>query len=169
VAVLGIGGLGHLGVQYAAKLGYRTVAIARGKEKEALAKKLGAHHYLDTTACDPAAELQKLGGASAILATVSSGEAMSVVIGGLDVEGTLMVLGAGGVLQVAPYVLISGRRAIKGAWSGLAIDSEDTLAFSLRMGVKPMAEVFPLDRVGEAYERMLSGKARFRVVLKMAR
>jgi alcohol dehydrogenase/propanol-preferring alcohol dehydrogenase len=169
VAVLGIGGLGHLAVQYAVKLGYQTVAIARGRDKEALAKKLGAHHYLDTTACDPAAELQRLGGASAILATVSSGEAMSVVTGGLDVEGTLLVIGAGGVLQVTPFVLITGRRSIKGAWSGLAIDSEDALAFSLRMGVRPMVETFPLDRVGEAYDRMLSGKARFRVLLKMAR
>jgi D-arabinose 1-dehydrogenase-like Zn-dependent alcohol dehydrogenase len=165
VAVLGIGGLGHLGVQFAAKMGFQTVAIARGKDKEPLAKKLGARHYIDSQAQDPAAELLKLGGAKVILGTVTSGEAMSAVQGGLAVNGTLMVIGAAESLQASPLLLLSGRRSIKGWYSGTSIDSEDTLSFSLLTGVRSMNEVFPLERVTEAYERMLSGKAQFRAVL----
>ena len=165
VAVLGVGGLGHLGVQFAAKMGFKTVAIARGKDKESLARKLGATHYIDSQAQEPAAELLKLGGATVILATVTSGEAMSAVQGGLAVNGTLMVLGAAGSLEVSPHLLIRGRRSVKGWYSGTSIDSQDTLSFSVHAGVRPMNEVFPLERVAEAYDRMISGKAQFRVVL----
>jgi D-arabinose 1-dehydrogenase-like Zn-dependent alcohol dehydrogenase len=170
VAVLGIGGLGHLGVQFAAKMGYRTVAIARGKDKEALARELGAHDYIDTQAQDPAAALVRLGGAKVVLATVTSGTAMTAVLGGLAVGGRLVVLGAAHEpLEVAPFLLIGGRRSIVGWPSGSSIDSQDTLAFSALTGVRPMTEVFPLARAGEAYEHMMSGKARFRAVLTMAR
>jgi D-arabinose 1-dehydrogenase-like Zn-dependent alcohol dehydrogenase len=165
VAVLGLGGLGHLGVQYAAKMGFRTVGIARGKDKEPLAQKLGVHHYIDSQAQDPAAELQKLGGAKVILATVTNGDAMSAVQGGLGINGTLIVIGAAESLQVSPLLLIAGCRSIKGWYSGTAMDSQDTLAFSVLSGIRSMNEVFPLERVAEAYERMMSGKARFRVVL----
>jgi D-arabinose 1-dehydrogenase-like Zn-dependent alcohol dehydrogenase len=165
VAVLGLGGLGHLGVQYAVKMGFRTVGIARGKDKEPLAQKLGVHHYIDSQAQDPAAELQKLGGAKVILATVTNGRAMSAVQGGLGINGTLIVIGAAESLQVSPLLLIAGRRSIKGWYSGTAMDSQETLAFSVISGVRSMNEVFPLERVAEAYERMMSGKARFRVVL----
>jgi D-arabinose 1-dehydrogenase-like Zn-dependent alcohol dehydrogenase len=165
VAVLGLGGLGHLGVQYAVKMGFRTVGIARGKDKEPLAQKLGVHHYIDSQAQDPAAELQKLGGAKVILATVTNGDAMSAVQGGLGINGTLIVIGAAESLQVSPPLLIAGRRSIKGWYSGTAMDSQETLAFSVISGVRSMNEVFPLERVAEAYERMMSGKARFRVVL----
>jgi D-arabinose 1-dehydrogenase-like Zn-dependent alcohol dehydrogenase len=167
VAVLGLGGLGHLGVQYAAKMGYHTVAIARGKDKQPLALKLGASIYIDSQVQDPAGELQKLGGAKVILATVTSGEAMSAVQGGLAVNGTLMVIGAADSLKVSPLLLLSGCRSIKGWYSGTSIDSEDTLAFSARCGVRSMNETFPLEQANEAYERMMSGKARFRVVLTM--
>jgi D-arabinose 1-dehydrogenase-like Zn-dependent alcohol dehydrogenase len=164
-AVLGLGGLGHLGVQYAAKMGFKTVAIARGPDKEPLARKLGAFHYIDSQAHDPAAELVKLGGAKVILATATSGEAMRAVLGGLAVNGTLMVIGAVGSLEVNPLFLLNGCRSVKGWYSGTSIDSQDALSFSLLSGVRSMNEVFPLERVNEAYERMLSGKARFRVVL----
>jgi D-arabinose 1-dehydrogenase-like Zn-dependent alcohol dehydrogenase len=167
VAVLGLGGLGHLGVQYAVKMGFKTVGIARGKDKEPLARKLGAHHYIDSQAQDPAAELQKLGGAKAILATVTVGDAMSAVQGGLGLNGTLMVIGAAESMKVSPLVLLMGRRSVKGWYSGTAIDSQDTLKFSALTGVRSMNEVYPLERVAEAYERMMSGKARFRVVLTM--
>jgi len=167
VAVLGLGGLGHLGVQYAAKMGYYTVGIARGKDKEALARQLGASVYIDSQATDPAAELLKLGGAKAILATATSGEAMTAVQGGLAVNGTLLVIGAAASMQVSPMFLLSGCRSIKGWYSGTSIDSQDTLAFSARAGVRSMNEPYPLERVSEAYERMMSGKARFRVVLTM--
>lgn len=167
VAILGLGGLGHLGVQYATKMGFRTVAIARGKEKAALAKKLGASVYIDSQTEDPAHELQKLGGASAILATVTVGEAMSAVQGGLALNGTLMVIGAAQSLQVSPLILIGGRRSVKGWYSGTAIDSQDTLNFSVLSGIRSMNESYPLSQVREAYERMASGKARFRVVLTM--
>jgi D-arabinose 1-dehydrogenase-like Zn-dependent alcohol dehydrogenase len=166
-AVLGLGGLGHLGIQYAAKMGYHAVAIARGQDKGPLARQLGASIYIDSQAQDPAAELQKLGGAKVILATVTSGEAMSAVQGGLAVNGTLLTIGAAASMQVSPLLLLSGCRSIKGWYSGTAIDSEDTLAFSARTGVRPMNEMYPLERVAEAYERMMSGKARFRVVLSM--
>jgi len=165
VAVLGLGGLGHLGVQYAVKMGFRTVAIARGKDKEPLARKLGAGHYIDSQSEDPAAELQRLGGANAILATATSGDAMSAVQGGLSANGTLIVIGAAESMQASLLLLISGCRSIKGWYSGTAIDSQDTLAFSVLTGVRSMNEVVPLDRVSEGYERMMSGKARFRVVL----
>ncbi|HJW53097.1 MAG TPA: alcohol dehydrogenase [Burkholderiaceae bacterium] len=165
VAVLGLGGLGHLAVQYAAKMGFRTVGIARGKDKEPLARQLGASVYIDSQAQDPAAELLKLGGAKVILATVTSGEAMSAVQGGLAVNGTLLIVGAAPSIQVSPLLLIVGCRSIKGWYSGTSIDSQDTLAFSARTGVRSMNETFPLERASEAYDRMMSGKARFRVVL----
>jgi D-arabinose 1-dehydrogenase-like Zn-dependent alcohol dehydrogenase len=165
VAVLGLGGLGHLGVQYAAKMGFRTVGIARGKDKEPLARQLGASVYIDSQAQDPAAELHRLGGAKVILATATSGAAMSAVQGGLAVNGTLLVIGAADSLQVSPMLLLTGCRSVKGWYSGTSIDSEDTLAFSARTGVRSMNETFPLERVSEAYDRMMSGKARFRVVL----
>lgn len=166
VAVLGIGGLGHLGIQFAAKMGFHTVAIARGKEKEPLSKELGARRYIDSQTADPAAELTKLGGAKVVLATVTSGKAMTAVIDGLGVDGKLIVLGAAGEpLEVAATQLIAGRRSIVGWPSGSSIDSQDTLSFSALSGVRPMNEVFPLERAAEGYERMVSGKARFRVVL----
>ena len=167
VAVLGLGGLGHLGVQFAARAGYRTVAIARGKDKEPLARKLGAVRYIDSQAQDPAAELGKLGGAKVILATVTNGDAMAAVVGGLATNGALMVIGAAPSLTVSPGQILGGRLAVKGWYSGTSIDSQDTLAFSVLAGVRSMNEVFPLERVDEAYERMASGKARFRVVLTM--
>jgi D-arabinose 1-dehydrogenase-like Zn-dependent alcohol dehydrogenase len=165
VAVLGLGGLGHLGVQYAARMGFHTVGIARGKDKEPLARKLGAAVYIDSASQDPAAELQKLGGAKVVLATVTNGEAMSAVQGGLAVNGTMLIIGVAESMQVAPLPMILGNRSIKGWYSGTSIDSQDTLAFSLRSGVRPMNEIYPLERVAEAYDRMMSGKARFRVVL----
>src|SRR5216110_3367338 len=167
VAVLGIGGLGHLGVQFAAKMGFKTVAIARGKDKEPLAKQLGAHDYIDSQASDPAAELNKLGGAKVMIATVTHSGAMAAVLGGLAPNGVLMVIGAAGPLSVDPILLISGQRSVKGWYSGTSIDSQDTLKFSALAGVQSMNEIFPLERVTEAYERMMSGKARFRVVLSM--
>jgi D-arabinose 1-dehydrogenase-like Zn-dependent alcohol dehydrogenase len=166
VAVLGLGGLGHLGVQYAARSGFRTVAIARGKDKEPLARQLGAGVYVDSEAQDPAKELARLGGARVVLATVTSAKAMSAVLGGLGYDGRLVVLGVPHEpIEVPGIVLISGRRSVAGWASGSAIDSEDTMAFSARFGVRSLNEVFPLDRAPEAYERMMSGKARFRVVL----
>jgi D-arabinose 1-dehydrogenase-like Zn-dependent alcohol dehydrogenase len=168
VAVLGLGGLGHLGVQYAAKMGFHTVGIARGKDKEPLARQLGASVYIDSQAQDPAAELLKLGGAKVILATATSGDAMSAVQGGLAVNGTLLIVGAADSMQVSPLSLLMGCRSVKGWYSGTSIDSQDTLAFSMRAGVRPMNETYPLDRVSEAYDRMMSGKARFRVVLTIA-
>jgi D-arabinose 1-dehydrogenase-like Zn-dependent alcohol dehydrogenase len=165
VAILGLGGLGHLGVQYAAKMGFLTVAIARGQDKEPLAKKLGAHIYIDSTTQDPAQELLKLGGAEAILATVTNGDAMSAVQGGLAVNGTLLLIGAAESMQVSPLQLLTKRQSVKGWYSGTAIDSQDTLAFSARTGVRSMNETYPLERVSEAFEHMMSGKARFRVVL----
>src|SRR5947199_475389 len=142
VAVLGLGGLGHLGVQYAAKMGFHTVGIARGKDKEPLARQLGASAYIDSQAQDPAAELNKLGGAKVILATATSGEAMAAVQGGLAVNGTLVVIGAVPSMQVSPLVLLEGRRSIKGWYSGTAIDSQDAAAFSARTGVRSRNEVF---------------------------
>jgi D-arabinose 1-dehydrogenase-like Zn-dependent alcohol dehydrogenase len=167
VAVLGLGGLGHLGVQYAAKMGFHTVAIARGQDKEPLARQLGAAAYIDNQAQDPARKLQQLGGAHVILATATSGEAMSAVQGGLAVNGTLLTIAAVPSMQVSPRFLLSGCRSIKGWYSGTSIDTQDTLAFSLRTGVRSMNESFPLERVSEAYDRMMSGKARFRVVLNI--
>ncbi len=165
VAILGIGGLGHLGVQFAAKMGFKTVAIARGVDKEPLARELGAWHYIDSQTQDPAAELQKLGGATAIIATVTNGDAMGAAMGGLAAKGTFMILGAAESLNVSPLFLLTGSRSVKGWYSGTSIDSEDTLNFSAISGVRSMNEVYPLERAAEAYERMMSGKARFRVVL----
>jgi D-arabinose 1-dehydrogenase-like Zn-dependent alcohol dehydrogenase len=165
VAVLGIGGLGHLGVQFAAKMGFKTVAIARGQDKEALARKLGAAHYIDSQSKDVSTELQKLGGARVVLATATSGEAMSSVQGGLSANGVLLVIGAAQSLQISPLVLIVGSRSVKGWYSGTSIDSQDTLDFSVLTGVRSMNEVVPLEKAAEGYERMMSGKARFRVVL----
>jgi len=168
VGVLGVGGLGHLGVQFASKMGFNTVAIARGKDKEAFAKKLGAHQYIDSQASDPAAELKKLGGAKVVIATVTNADAMTAVLGGLAPNGALMVIGAPtSPLSVEAIPLILGQLAVKGWYSGTSIDSQDTLKFSASNGVQSMNEIFPLDRVSEAYDRMMSGKARFRVVLTM--
>jgi D-arabinose 1-dehydrogenase-like Zn-dependent alcohol dehydrogenase len=166
VAILGIGGLGHLGVQFAAKMGFRTIAIARGMDKEPLAKKLGASSYIDSKTQDPAAELLKVGGAKVVLATVTNADAMSATLGGLGVNGKLIILGAAAEpLQVAAIPLILGRRSILGWPSGSSIDSQDTLTFSVLTGVRAMTEAFPLERAAEAYEHMMSGKARFRAVL----
>jgi D-arabinose 1-dehydrogenase-like Zn-dependent alcohol dehydrogenase len=168
VAVFGLGGLGHLGVQYAAKMGFYTVAIARGQDKKELATKLGANLFIDSKATDAAAELLKLGGAKAILATVTEGKAMSEIAGGLGIEGTMMVIGAAGPMEVSPIRMLTTSQALKGWYSGTSIDTQDTLAFSARTGVASMNEHYPLSRAAEAYDRMISGKARFRVVLKMA-
>jgi D-arabinose 1-dehydrogenase-like Zn-dependent alcohol dehydrogenase len=167
VAVLGAGGLGHLGIQYAAKMGFKTVGIARGKDKEELVRKLGAHQYIDSQSQDPAVELQKLGGAKVILSTVTNGPAMSAVQGGLAVRGKLMLLGVDSSVEVSPGILIFGGRSVKGWYSGTSIDSQDTLAYSAMTGVRSMNEVFPMEQVAQAYDRMTSGKARFRVVLTM--
>ena len=166
VAVLGIGGLGHLGVQFASRMGFRTVAIARGKDKEPLARQLGAHHYVDSQAGDVSEALQKIGGAKIVLATATSADAMAAPIGGLSVDGRLMVLGADfKPMQLVTAGLIGRRTGIYGWPSGSSMDSEDTLRFSALTGVRPMTEVFPLENVTEAYERMMSNKARFRVVI----
>jgi D-arabinose 1-dehydrogenase-like Zn-dependent alcohol dehydrogenase len=165
VAIVGIGGLGHLGVQFAVKMGFRTVAVARGPDKAPLAKQLGAWRYIDSQARNPGEALLELGGAKVILATVTSGSAVAAVVGGLDIDGKLVIVGAADPLEVAPMYLLGGRRSISGWPSGSAIDSQDTLRFSAFTGVRSMNEVFPLERAAEAYERMMSGKARFRVVL----
>lgn len=166
VAILGLGGLGHLGVQFAAKMGFKTIAIARGSDKEPLAKQLGAHHYIDSRAQDVAAELVKLGGAKIVLATVTNAEAMTATLGALAPNGKLMVLGAPHEpLQVPAFSLIGGRTSVAGWYSGTSIDSQDTLSFSKLSGVRAMIETYPLEKAGEAYDRMMSGKARFRVVL----
>jgi propanol-preferring alcohol dehydrogenase len=166
VAVLGVGGLGHLGIQFASRMGFKTVAIARGGDKASLARKLGAQHYIDSQATDTTGELTRMGGAHVILATVTSGTAMSAVLGGLTVGGKLVIVGAPAEpLEVPALPLIFGRRSIMGWPSGTSIDSQDTLAFSALSGVRPMTEVFPLERAAEGYEHMMSGKARFRVVL----
>ena len=167
VAVLGIGGLGHLGVQFAARMGFNTVAIARGKDKEPLAKKLGAHHYIDSQSSDPAAELNKLGGANVVIATVTNADAMAATLGGLAPNGVLMVIGAAGPVSVDPVLLITGQRSVKGWYSGTSIDSKDALRFSASNDVQSMNEIYPLDRAAEAYDRMMSGKARFRAVLQI--
>jgi D-arabinose 1-dehydrogenase-like Zn-dependent alcohol dehydrogenase len=168
VAILGVGGLGHLGVQYAAKLGFRTVAINRGRDREALARQLGAHLYIDSDERDPAAELQKLGGATAILATAPSGKAMSQAVGGLAPNGTLLVIGAApDPIQEDTVFLLTGSRNVRGWYSGTGIDSQDTLEFSQMTGVASMNEVFPLEKAADAYARMMSGAVRFRAILKM--
>ena len=166
VAVLGIGGLGHLGVQFASKMGFRTIAIARGKDKEPLARQLGAHHYIDSQAGDVAEALRNLGGARIVLATATNADAMAATIGGLSVDGRLIVLGADfKPMQLNGVALIGRRSGIYGWPSGSSIDSEDTMRFSAIAGVRPMTETFPLERAAEAYDRMMSNKARFRVVI----
>ena len=169
VVVHGIGGLGHLGVQYARQMGFKTVALGRGKDKEPLAKKLGAHHYIDSGTDDAAAELQKLGGARVILATAPNAKAISALVDGLSVNGKLVVPAApADPLTVSVMPLITGSRSVAGWYSGTAKDSQDTLEFSALTGVHPMIEKYPLSRVAEAYEQMHSGKVRFRVVLTMS-
>jgi D-arabinose 1-dehydrogenase-like Zn-dependent alcohol dehydrogenase len=188
VAILGIGGLGHLGIQFAAKMGFKTIAIGRGKDKEEMVKKLGAIHYIDSQSRNVVEELVKFGssnsssntenggtaavvvegtgGAKVILATAPSGKAMSEVLGGLSVNGKLIVIGASDEsIEVPPLLLISGRRSIVGWPSGNSIDSQDTLSFSVQSGVRSINQVFPLERAPEAFELMMSGKARFRCVL----
>jgi D-arabinose 1-dehydrogenase-like Zn-dependent alcohol dehydrogenase len=165
VAVLGIGGLGHLGVQFAAKMGFETVAIARGADKGPLAKQLGARHYIDSASQNPAEELTRLGGAAVILATATSGKALAASLGGLAIGGKMIILGAADPFEVSPQQLLGGRRSVVGWPSGRSIDSQDTLRFSALTGVRSMNEVFPLERAAEAYDRMMSGHARFRVVL----
>lgn len=168
VAVHGIGGLGHLGVQYARQMGFHTVAVGRGKDKEPLAKKLGAHRYIDSGAGNAAKELQKLGGARVILGTAPNARAISEMVDGLGINGTLLVPAApGDPLTVNVMPLISGRRSVAGWYSGTARDSQDTLEFSALSGVHPMIEKYSLGQVAEAYEQMHSGKARFRVVLSL--
>jgi D-arabinose 1-dehydrogenase-like Zn-dependent alcohol dehydrogenase len=168
VAVQGVGGLGHLGIQFAQKFGYRVAAIGRGPENAALAKKLGAHLYIDSGATDAAAELQKLGGARVILATAPSSKAMSALINGLGANGRFMVVGATmDPIEVTPIQLIMGMRSLQGWASGIPTDSEDTLRFAEMTGVRPMIEKFPLEKAAEAYARMMSGKAQFRAVLTM--
>jgi D-arabinose 1-dehydrogenase-like Zn-dependent alcohol dehydrogenase len=166
VAVLGVGGLGHLGVQFAVRLGLETVAIARGSEKEPLARELGAHHYIDSTAADPAQALLELGGVDLILSTVTSSDAMAAAFGGLRPAGKLLVVGASmDPIGVPAAALIGGSKAIVGHASGTSRDSEDTLAFSVLSGVRPMIETMPLESAAEAYDRMITGKARFRMVI----
>ena len=168
VAIQGIGGLGHLAVQFAAKSGYHTVAISRGADKEAFAKELGAHEYIDDANGDAADQLQKLGGAKVILATAPSGKAISGLLGGLKYKSKLLIVAApNDNINVSALPLILGSREIAGHYSGYSKDSEDTLNFAALTGVRPKVEVFPLAQVNEAYERMMSNKARFRVVLKM--
>ena len=169
VAVQGIGGLGHLGVQYARKMGFQTVALGRGKDKGPLAKELGAHHYFDSNVVDPVKELQKLGGARVILATAPSAKAISSVVEGLAVDGNLLIPAApNDPLTISVMPLLMGRRQISGWYSGTARDSQDTLEFSAHADVHPMIEKFPLSRAAEAYEQMHSGEVRFRVVLTMS-
>ena len=166
VAILGVGGLGHLGIQFAARMGFKTIAIARRKDKEEMVKRLGAILYIDSESQNAVEELTKLGGAKVILGTVPSGKAMSAVLGGLGVNGKLIVIGASNeLLQVPINPLLSGRQSIQGWSSGTSIDSQDTLSFSALSGVRSMNEIFPLERASEAYGLMMSGKARFRAVL----
>jgi D-arabinose 1-dehydrogenase-like Zn-dependent alcohol dehydrogenase len=166
VAILGVGGLGHLGIQFAAKLGFRTVAIARGTDKEQLARELGAHEYVDSTAGDPGEALMALGGAQVVLSTISSGAANTEVIGGLAPRGKLLVVGASmDPIEASPLALIGANASVAGHASGSSMDSQDTLAFSSLQGIRPRIETMPLERAGEAYDKMMAGDARFRMVL----
>ena len=168
VAVQGIGGLGHLGIQFARRMGFRTVALGRGREKEQLAKELGAHVYVDTAVDDAVAVLQRLGGARAILATGTSGNAMGPLVSGLTARGKFIVVGVpGDQIQISAYSLVFGGRSIYGALTGTPIDNEDTLAFSVLENIRPMIETVPLEQAADAYARMMQGKARFRIVLTM--
>ena len=169
VAVQGVGGLGHLAIQFANKFGYNVAAVSRGRENADLVRKLGAHHYIDGQASNAAEELQKLGGARVILATAPSGKAMTALFDGLGIDGRMTVVGAGmDPIQVTPLQLIRGRRGLQGWPSGTSTDSEDTLKFAVLSGVRAMIEKYPLERANEAYERMMSGKAEYRVVLTMS-
>src|ERR1700682_2800614 len=166
VAVQGIGGLGHLGVQFARHMGFRTVAIGKGREKEKLAKDSGAHVYIDTAVDDAAAVLQRMGGARAILATAPSGDAMGPLVSGLAARGKLIVVGVpGDPIQLNAFPLVFGGRSVYGSLTGTPIDAEDTLAFSVLENIRPMIETFPLEKAADAYARMMEGKARFRMVL----
>jgi alcohol dehydrogenase len=167
VAIHGVGGLGHLGIQFAARSGFRTVAINRGRDKEALARSLGAHDYIDSEAGDVAQALQAMGGAEAIIATVTNAGAMQAISGGLGVNGTLMVIGVVGALTVNSLDLLGKRASVLGWYGGTAADSEDTLLFSQLNKITSTNEIFPLEEAQAAYDRMMSGKARFRVVLKI--
>jgi len=167
VAIHGVGGLGHLGIQFAARQGFRTVAVNRGRDKEDLARSLGAHAYIDSAANDPPQALQAMGGAKAIIATVTSAEAMQAILGGLGANGTMMVIGAVGALTVNSLDLLNKRASVRGWYSGTAADSEDTLLFSQLNAIASMNEIFRLEDAQAAYDRMMSGKARFRVVLKI--
>ncbi len=169
VAVQGLGGLGHLGIQYANKMGFETVAIGRGDDKKDFATKLGAHHYIDTNAVKPAEALQKLGGAKTILATAPDSKSMTPLVAGLGVDGTLMVVGVGpDSIEVSPMQIVMARRSVRGWPSGTATDSEDAMRLAALTGIRPIIETFPLAEASAAYDRMISGKARFRVVLKMS-
>jgi D-arabinose 1-dehydrogenase-like Zn-dependent alcohol dehydrogenase len=168
VAVQGIGGLGHLGIQFAQKMGYRVAAVGRGSENAAPASKLGAQLYIDSAATNAAEELQKLGGARVILATAPSSKAMSALVEGLGPNGTMLVVGVGAdPIEVTPAQLISGKKNIQGWYSGIATDSEDTLRFAEMSGVRPIIEKLPLAKAAEGYVRMMRGQARFRAVLTM--
>ncbi|HEX4181096.1 MAG TPA: alcohol dehydrogenase [Caulobacteraceae bacterium] len=167
VAIHGVGGLGHLGIQFARRLGFRTIAVNRGRDKAELARSLGAHGYIDSEDGDVADALQKLGGARAIIATVTSADAMQAIVGGLGPNGVMMVIGAVGAFPVDTLGLLGKRAAVKGWYSGVAADSEDTLTFSQLNPVSSMNEIYPFEEAQAAYDRMMSGKARFRVVLKM--
>src|SRR5467141_3523521 len=166
VAIQGVGGLGHLGIQFARRMGFKTVALNRGKEKEKLAKDLGAHVYIDTSADDAAAVLQRMGGAAAILATAPKGDAIAALMGGLAVRGKLIVVGVpSDQIQLSAFPLVFGGRSVYGSLTGSPIDNEDTLAFSVLENIRPMIETFPLEQAADAYARMMKGKARFRMVL----
>jgi alcohol dehydrogenase len=167
VAILGVGGLGHLAVQFAARQGFRTVAVNRGRDKESMIRSLGAQDYIDTTEGDPAEALRKLGGARVILATVTSAEAMQSVVGGLGPNGTMMIIGVVAAFPINPIDMIGKSSAVRGWYSGVAADSEDTLRFCKLHHISPMNEIYPFKDAQAAYDRMMSGKARFRVVLKM--
>jgi alcohol dehydrogenase len=167
VVIHGVGGLGHLGIQFAARLGFHTVAVNRGRDKEQLARQLGAHDYIDSDDGDPAAALRGMGGAKAILATVTNPEAMQAIVGGLGPNGTMMIIGAVPSLTVDPFELLLKRASVKGWYSGTAVDSEDTLLFGARNAITSMNEFYPFEEAQAAYDRMMSGKARFRVVLRM--
>jgi D-arabinose 1-dehydrogenase-like Zn-dependent alcohol dehydrogenase len=167
VAIHGIGGLGHLGIQFAAKLGFRTVAVNRGRDKEALARELGAHDYIDSAAEDPAQALRAMGGAKVIIATVTNAEAMQAIVGGLGPRGTMMLIGATGPISINPVDLIMRSASVRGWYSGVSADSEDTLCFSELHAIGSMNEVYPFEQAQQAYDRMMSGQARFRVVLRM--
>jgi len=170
VAVQGVGGLGHLAIQFANKFGYTVAAVSRGQDNAKLARKLGAHHYIDSQATDPAAELQKLGGAAVILCTAPNAKAMTALIDGLGKNGKMVIVGASmEPIEVTPAQLIRGNKGLQGWASGTSTDSEDTLKFAVLTGVRPMIEKYPLERAAEAYDRMMSGKAEYRVVLAIGK